>query len=128
MSKKIGIDQIGDAIQSELTVYSQDVTDRIKKQANTSIKKLVKQTQTTAPVDRGIYKASISSKKLRENERGVTWQWFVKGSAYRLSHLLEYGHAKRNGGRTKAYGFIGRASKPILEEYEKAVKEIVEDG
>lgn len=40
-----------------------------------------------------------------------------------LTHLLEFGHAKRNGGRTKAYGFVApineKTEEIFLKEFEK---------
>ncbi len=89
---------------------------------------LVKDTKSTAPKRRGKYKRSISSKKTWENSLGIEYVWYVKGSEYRLSHLLENGHATRNGGRTKAFRFIKNATDPIVANYIKAVEDICKNG
>lgn len=130
MSKTIDVDQLGDAIAKELTIYGQNVIDGVKKEAKSSMSRLVKQTKTTAPVgNRGKhYRDSITSKKTMEDDRAVVYTWYVKGSDYRLSHLLEKGHALRDGGRTTGTHFIQNASDPILEEYIKAVEEVIKNG
>lgn len=129
MSKVIGVEQLAGAIAEELTLYDQKVIDEIKKTAKKSMSALVKETRATAPVgNRGVYQKSISSKKLSENKRSVSYVWYVKGSAYRLSHLLEKGHANRDGGRTEGTHFIQGASDPILEDYLKAVEEVLRNG
>lgn len=124
------IDQLSDAINNELTIYSQHIIDGIKEEAKKSMKELVRQTKATAPVGKRKrhYKNSITSKKTAENDRSVTYTWFVKGSNYRLSHLLENGHALRNGGRTTGTHFIQNASEPILEQYLEAVREVIRNG
>lgn len=130
MSKSISIDQLGDAIEKELTLYGRNVIDGVKKHAKSSMSKLVKETKATAPVGNRSkhYRDSITSKKTEESDRGVTYVWCVKGSDYRLSHLLEKGHALRDGGRTAGTHFIQKASDPILEEYLKAVEEVLKNG
>jgi hypothetical protein len=124
------IDQLSDAINNELTIYSQHIIDGIKEEAKKSMKELVRQTKATAPVGKRKrhYKNSITSKKTAENDRSVTYTWYVKGSNYRLSHLLENGHALRNGGRTTGTHFIQNASEPILEQYLEAVREVIRNG
>ena len=69
------------------------------------------------------------------------WDWkVVKSKAYshsavaynedhyRLSHLLEFGHAKRNGGRTRPFEHIAPinewAQKEVVERIKKAVSEV----
>lgn len=37
-----------------------------------------------------------------------------------LAHLLEFGHAKRNGGRTRAFNFIAPVADSIGEKFETA--------
>ena len=130
MARNVSIDQLGDAIANELTMYSREVTDGIKRETQKSIKKLVKETKATAPVGKRTkhYRDNISSRKLEETDRGAVYQWYVKGPDYRLSHLLENGHALKDGGRYEGTGFIHKAEVSIVEEFEKAVEEVVRNG
>ncbi len=130
MSVKISIDQLGSAIERELTLYSNNVINKIKKEVNKSMTQLVKETKATAPVGNRSkhYRDSISQTKVSEDSRSLVKAWYVTGSNYRLSHLLEHGHATRNGGRVAGYGFIAAAANPILESYIKAVEEIIKNG
>ena len=130
MSNSIGIDQLGDEIAKELTLYGENIITGIKKQAKKSMSDLVKGTRATAPVGHRSkhYRDSITSKKTSEDKRSIEYTWYVKGSDYRLSHLLEKGHANRDGGRTSGTHFIQNTSDPILEEYIRKVEEIIENG
>lgn len=126
----ISIDGLNEAIERELTLYSNHIIEGIKKEAKKSIAQLVKDTKATAPVGnrKKHYRDSIKSKKISENDRSVSYLWYVAGSDYRLSHLLENGHALRNGGRTRATHFIKNASDPILEKYVQAIEEVIRNG
>lgn len=126
----VSINTLSDAINRELTIYSQSVTETIKSEAKSHIKELVKETKKTAPVghrDRH-YRDSISSRKVSENDRGAEYQWYVDGPNYRLSHLLENGHATRDGGRVEGTHFIQKASDPIIADYVEKVEEAIRNG
>lgn len=126
----VSVDQLSEAIAKELTLYSERVITGVKKEAKKSMDRLVKDTKATAPVGnrKKHYRDSIKSKKVAENDRSVSYLWYVDGSDYRLSHLLENGHALRNGGRVPGTHFIKNASDPILLQYIQAVEEVIKNG
>ena len=127
---KIEIDQIAEAIEEELTIYSDHVIEGVKKTAKQKMRQLVKKTKDTAPVGtrKKHYKSNIASKKLGETTRQISYLWYVRGDDYRLSHLLENGHQTKDGGRVKGTHFIKKSSDRIIEEYLKEVKEVIENG
>lgn len=130
MSKtKIAVEGLADAVTNNLMIWSENVKEGIRAEAERSVKKLVKQTKATAPVGhrQKHYRDSIKSKGYHTS-RTDKYIWYVDGPDYRLSHLLERGHALRNGKRTEGTHFIEKASVPILEEYLKAVEEVIKNG
>lgn len=126
----VPIDQLSESINRELTLYSRNVIEGIKKEAKECMKQLVKDTKATAPVGKRKkhYRDSIKSKKTKEDDRSVEYTWYVAGSDYRLSHLLEHGHALKDGGRVAGTHFIQNASDPILDRYMQAVEEVIQNG
>ena len=126
----VSVGQLSEAIARELTLYGQNVIDGVKKEAKKSMDQLVKDTKATAPVGKRQkhYRDSIKGKKTDENDRSVTYTWYVDGADYRLSHLLENGHALKNGGRVEGTHFIKNASDPILLQYIQAVEEVCRNG
>ena len=52
---------------------------------------------------------------------------YATAPRYRLTHLLEYGHATANGGRVNGQPHIGPAEQWAVSEYERALKEAIND-
>ena len=125
MSKSITLDKLGDAIAEELTLYHEDVLEKIDAAGEAAVKDLVKKTKATAPVASGSFKKHIAWKKVDKGLNHKTFVWHVKAPDHRLTHLLVHGHATRTGGRTKANPFLKDALDVVLPAYEQAVEEAV---
>lgn len=129
-NKKVGIDQVADAVNQELQLYEKGVNQAIRKQTDKSMRQLVQETKATAPVGhrKKHYRDSITSKVSKASINHYERQWYVRGSDYRLSHLLNNGHQLRNGGRYPGTQFIKKAEVSVVEDYERAIKEILQNG
>lgn len=130
MANLIQIDDLNDAIGKALEDYNRNVVDGLKKQTKRAMKDLVSNTRETAPVGKRDqhYKDNIASRTESETQYGITKQWYVKGPDYRLSHLLNNGHALRDGGRYPGTNFIGKAVDHILPFYLNAIEEVIKNG
>jgi hypothetical protein len=42
-----------------------------------------------------------------------------------LTHLLEFGHAKQNGGRTKAFNFVAPINDTVFGRYREELEELL---
>ena len=125
MGQKIMIDQLADAVNKELEEYAAlsalTVNAAVTRAGNT-----VKETiRATAPEKSGRYAKSWRTKntKSTSTEYQIT---VYSPSRYMLAHLLEHGHAKRNGGRVRAIPHIApaedAAETQLLQEIERGLR------
>ena len=128
MAKNIKPTDLADAIQEELTLYTEGVAERVNAAGKSAAEKLKKLTRSTAPVARGDFRKHIAIKEVDDGHGMKKYIWHVKAPNHRLTHLLVHGHATRNGGRTKSDPFLANALETVLPDYEKAVEEAVKNG
>ena len=132
MAKQTSVEQISKAISNELKVYSTSVTEGMKKVNEECMKDFVSDTKRDAPKSntrrRGTFAKNITSKTTLETPNKKVNTWYVKDPEYRLTHLLKNGHAKRNGGRTKAQDFITPNYNKLEENFEEGIKEVISRG
>lgn len=130
MAKTIKPEQLSEAIQTELKNYTDDVIKGVKNESKRAMDNLVSRTKATAPVGkrRKHYRDSITSKQTKNTPLQAIYTWFVKGSDYRLSHLLNNGHALRNGGRYAGTQFITKAYNAVEKDYTEAVERVIKNG
>lgn len=130
MATKVSVDGLAAAVAKELKLYDQHVMEGIRKSVDSSMRQLVQETKATAPVGhrKKHYKDSITSKVTNQSIRAYEKTWYVRGSDYRLSHLLNNGHQLRDGGRYPGTQFITKAHISVIRDYEKKIEEVLKDG
>ena len=125
MSKGISIDDMAEAIEKELMEYRELAADELK----TAVKKAGRTAKSeigkTAPERTGAYAKSWRMKVTEESAVGIGVTVYSP-SHYMLAHLLENGHAKRNGGRVAGERHIApaeeHAREQLIGDIEKALK------
>lgn len=138
MAKGIRVDQLGTAIEQQLTIYGEEINERLTDITAQTMEDLVRKTKATAPKRTGSFRKNITSdvtqltKAKRKAHGGLHGRvikstWYVKAPDHRLTHLLVHGYAKKNGGRVKGDPFLQNALDEVLPAYEKAVEEAIKE-
>lgn len=125
MGKKCSIDGLAQEIMDGLTEYADLATTDMKsavKKAGTTVKKKIK---TNAPKKTGAYAKSWSVKTTKETSNSLKVTVYSP-KKYQLAHLLEFGHAKRGGGRTKAQPHIAPAEESAIKQLESDIQRALE--
>jgi hypothetical protein len=121
------INGLADAIMDAMLEYTEEVEDTIPQIVDNTVDSLLIEIKNTAPKRTGLYAKGWTARKLGENTR--TKEGYAKlvcnPKRYSIAHLLEYGHAKRNGGRVSGKPHIRPACDKLLPEFEKKIEEAV---
>lgn len=123
MAKKIPVDRLAAEIEKILTEYGDEVQENVDEATQRVAKagaKAVRANANSTFDGTGKYAKGWKSKfeTGRLSSQGIIYNGDLPG----LPHLLEHGHANRNGGRTPGRPHIGPVEKQIIEDFEKAVK------
>ena len=125
---KIKIDQLAAEIAKGLAEYSQDVVEKVNVSSERIGKEAVKRLKQTSPKRYGNYAKSWAMKTEPEVGQPHKRIVHVKAPHYRLTHLLEYGHAKVGGGRVEGRPHIGPAEEEVIREFTREVEEAIKRG
>lgn len=92
--------------------YAADVQDEIEVASKEEAQKLVQELKADSPKKTGSYKKGWKLKKSGKNKYIV-----YNKTDYQLTHLLEHGHAKRDGGRVEAKVHIRPAEERAVRNF-----------
>ena len=118
---RVRIDQMAHVIMEGLQEYADLAADDLKKAVKKAGDEAKKDIQNNAPVKTGAYKKSWTVKTTKETSNAMEVVVHSK-NRYQLAHLLEFGHAKRGGGRTRAFPHIAPAEQRAAELLEREVE------
>ena len=119
-SSKVSVGNMAEAIMKELDNYSDLASENVKGAVKDAAKTVKSQIQENAPVLSGKYKKSWTTKNTQESSSMLQITVYSK-NRYQLAHLLEHGHAKRNGGRVAARPHIAAAEEAGIEQLEAEI-------
>ena len=125
MSKSVKVDDLANEIMKQLDEYKGVVAADTKKCVKDASKYVQKEIKNTAPKKTGKYRKSWRVKSTFETSTSLH-QTTYSSNKWMLTHLLESGHAFRNGGRAKAYPHIAPAEEKgevkLMSDLEKLLK------
>lgn len=119
------IDGLADAVIGELEKFGNETIEDLKDSVKETAKQCVKEIKAGSPKKTGSYKKGWGYKVMYES--GSEIRVLVRNRTDgQLTHLLENGHAKRNGGRVEGRPHIApaekNAEKNLVDNVKMAVK------
>lgn len=124
----VQIDQLADEISAQLETFAKNVRDGVKKAVDESMDEMVKETRSTAQHRTGGYKRKIASTVGENTLDSYSKVWHVKAPEYRSAHLLDKGHALRNGGRYEGNQHVTNAAHHATESFQRKLEEVIRDA
>lgn len=134
MSGSINIDQLADEVVKALEDF-RDVTvdvmkDAVDRTAKETVEDIRGNIESSGIKGGGKYRKSWAAKK----DAGARGRYayakvvYARAPHYRLTHLLEHGHAKISGGRVPAYPHVKTAEESAQERLAQYIKDGIERG
>lgn len=117
----VTIDNLAREIMDGLMSYKNLATEDMKAAVRKAGKTAKKEIQANAPKKTGAYSKSWSVKTTKETSESLELT-VCSPKKYQLTHLLEKGHAKRGGGRTRAVTHIAPAEESAVKELESDIR------
>ena len=122
MRTKVNYSNLADVISDEIKNYSQEVTEELKETILEVGAETVQRLKLTSPKRTGKYAKGWKMTKAYENQSDI--RIVLHNSQYQLTHLLEFGHVKANGGRTRDFPHIGPAEEAAIQNLTDRMKKL----
>lgn len=127
MAQKVQIGGLTDAIMETLEDYADLAAEDVKQAVREAGETVKKEISAHAPRNTGDYAKSWAVKKTKETSSSLTLTVHSR-NRYQLAHLLEFGHAKRGGGRVPGKIHIAPAEEKGIRQLEEEIERRLKDG
>lgn len=124
MPDAIRAEHLARELSRAMAEYSEELTEQTKKAALEVSREATKELKKASPVKTGDYKKGWQQKKVFTGKFGDIYATHNK-TDWQITHLLEFGHAKRNGGRGKvrAVKHIEPVESRAIENFRRKVEQ-----
>ena len=126
-NKKVTVNQLADAVMDIMKEFENATDEAVDKGVSETAKYAVSELHNAHPSGSGRYGDwNKYNKGWKYTQTKTDKKYHKKATVhnatdYQLTHLLEHGHAKVNGGRTQAFPHIA----PVAEECETKLLEFI---
>ena len=123
---KIKIDQLSNTIEKELKKYTKEIEEGLEKAKQRNARQGAKELRESplTPVSKNRKRSGKYKKGWTSTKHGTAY--IIRNKTdYQLTHLLEKGHALRQGGRTRAFPHIKPVEEKVVKNYEKDVEKVI---
>jgi hypothetical protein len=114
------INDIGKEIQKQLQYYAKDVAEKVEVAKEETSKALVDDLKRDSPKRRPSYSKGWRIKRTKKS------LIIHNATDYQLTHLLEHGHALRNGDRFQGEVHIRPNEERAVRDYLKKIERAIE--
>lgn len=128
MSNSIKPENLQKELKRYLENYAEDIEEDVKETTKDITKQAVDELKNVSPRGHGSRNNPYWkgwTKQIGKENRGKYTVKIHNKTNYQLTHLLEFGHATRNGGRTKAIPHIRQTEEKFKELYEKKMTTVI---
>ena len=115
------INTAGAAIAEALAEYDQEIADATKRITDEVAKEAVDALKKSSPKLTGSYRKGWRKKQSYADKR-TKRNTVYNETDYQLTHLLEHGHASRNGGRVRAIQHIAPVEQAAIEALQERIE------
>ena len=127
MANNVSFENVSDEIVKVLSAYTEELAEGIKQDARDVSKDLIKNLKRDSPKNTGEY-AKGWRIKVEEDTRDRIQLRAYNAKKHWITHLLENGHVKRNGGRVPGIKHNQKNEHEAIEELESRVERRIQNG
>ena len=124
----MNITNLQEQVEELLNQYGKQCSEVVNETVHEVSKEALKKLKKEAPKRTGLYKNGWKVKKNDDKFAANDILYGKEASTYAIAHLLEHGHATRNGGRTAPIPHVKNveewAQKALVDTVEKKLKEV----
>ena len=114
----VKVKDLSKEIAKQLSLYTESVKKEVEVIKEDVTKEAVSLLKQKSPRDSGDYAKNWAKKKVGKNI-------VIYNRKYQITHLLEFGHVKRGGGRVAAKVHIRPVEEKIVDDYVSRVERVI---